>query len=243
MQELSKYFKSETREISRSEITPADYNPRTISKEARALIKQSIKANGVIGGMVWNEYTGNLVSGHQKLAILDELQKYDPDTKENDYLLKVEVVQVDEKREKELNIFFNSPSAQGEWDYDKLHDLIGDIDYKAAGLTEQDLQLIGADIGVSSEFEDEASEDLEDLMAPVRQQRERSAEERKADIKAKKEKSMEGVGDKVSDMNSYVVLNFENYKNKSQFMLRFGFPASEKFVKGELFSEMIERVE
>ena len=241
--QVSKYFKSETREISRSEITPADYNPRTISKEARALIKQSIKTNGVIGGMVWNEYTGNLVSGHQKLAILDELQKYDSDTKENDYALKVEVIQVDEKREKELNIFFNSPSAQGEWDYDKLHDLIGDIDYKSAGLTEQDLQLIGFDVGVASDVEEDLAQDIDLLQAPVRQERQVSVEERKADIKAKKEKSMEGVEDKVADMNSYVVLNFQSYKNKSQFMLRFGFPAAEKFVNGELLDSIVERTD
>lgn len=243
MQELSKFFRSETREILRSEITPAEYNPRTITKEARALIKQSIRANGVIGGMVWNEQTGNLVSGHQKLSILDELQKYNPQTKENDYLLKVEIIQVSEKVEKELNVFFNSPSAQGEWDYDKLHDLIGDIDYKSAGLTEQDLQLIGFDIDIASQEEDNIAQELDSLHAPIREQRERSAEERKADIKAKKEKSMEGVEDKVSDMNSYVVLNFENYKQKSQFMLRFGFPPMEKFINGNLFSEMVERID
>ena len=226
MSELSKYFtKSETREILRSEITPAEYNPRVITKEARAALKKSIKANGVLGGMIWNEYTSNLVSGHQKLSILDELNNYNPETHENDYLLKVEVIQVDDKKEKELNIFFNNPSAQGEWDYDKLKDLLPDIDYKSAGLTDEDLSMIGFNINISTDIEDSIADELEELQAPVRQEKERSREEKKA------------------EMNSYVVLNFESYKNKSAFMLRFGYPPMEKFIKGEDFETKVERID
>jgi ParB-like chromosome segregation protein Spo0J len=243
MSELSKYFKSETREISRSEITPADYNPRTISKEARAALKKSIKANGVIGGMVWNEYTSNLVSGHQKLSILDELNNYDPGTHENDYLLKVKVIQVDDKKEKELNIFFNNPSAQGEWDYDRLRDLLPDIDYKSAGLTDEDLSMIGFDINIATDVEESISDELEELNAPIRQEKERTREEKKAEMKQKKEKVLSQAEDKVSDLNSYVVLNFESYKNKSAFMLRFGYPVMEKFIKGEDFETKVERID
>lgn len=244
MSELSKYFqRSETKEILRSEISPADYNPRVISKEARAALKASIKKNGVVGGMVWNEYTSNLVSGHQKLSILDELHKYNPDTNESDYSLKVEVIQVDDKTEKELNIFFNNPSAQGEWDYDKLKDLLPDIDYKSAGLTDEDLTMIGFDINISTDIEDSISDELEQLQSPVRQEKERSREERKADMKEKKEKALSQAEDKMADMKSYVVLNFESYKNKSAFMLRFGLPPMEQFIKGEDFEQKIERVE
>ena len=236
---LNKYFKSETREILRSEISPADYNPRKISKEARTSLKQSIKKYGVVGGMVWNEYTGNLVSGHQKLSILDELNKY-PET---DYKVKVEVIQVDDKTERELNVFFNSPNNQGVWDYDKLAELIPDIDYKAAGLTDEDLQLIGVDFSTQTDGEREIAEGIDELYAPIKEQKERSKEERMADIKAKKDRVKEEVKDKVLDLNSYVVLNFNSYKEKSAFMLRFGFEPMEKFIVGNLFQEMIERVE
>jgi hypothetical protein len=241
MQELNKYFKSETREILRSEITLAEYNPRVITKEARQSLKQGLKKYGVIGGLVWNEYTGNLVSGHQKLSILDELNKYDP--RNNDYKVKVEVIQVDEKTEKELNIFFNNPNTQGQWDYEKLADLLPDIDYKNAGLTDEDLQLIGFDVGVKTEDEETLAGEIDSLMDPVRQEKERTKEEKKADIKAKKDKVLQETEDKVADMNSYVVLNFDSYNAKSAFMLRFGFPPLEKFIKGELFQDMIEKVE
>ena len=169
-----------------------------------------MKKYGVVGGLVWNEYTGNLVSGHQKLSILDELNKYP----ENDYQVKVEVIQVDDKTERELNIFFNNPNSQGVWDYDKLAELVPDIDYKAAGLTDEDLQLIGVDFSTQTEGEREIAEGIEDLYAPIKEQKERSKEEKRADIKAKKDKVNEEVKDKVADLNSYVVLNFNSYKEK-----------------------------
>lgn len=61
-----------------------------------------------------NKRTGlTVVSGHQRLSVMDELQKYDPTTKENDYKIRVDVIDVDEKQEKELNILCNNPNAQG----------------------------------------------------------------------------------------------------------------------------------
>jgi hypothetical protein len=48
--------------------------------------------------------------------------------------------------------------------------------------------------------------------------------------------------EKAKDITSYIVLNFDSYENKSAFMRRFGFDRKEQFIKGELFSEMIERI-
>ena len=234
---LSKHFKSETREIMRSEIIPAPYNPRVINKDERNTLKSGIKRYGVVGGFVWNELSAHLVSGHQKLSILDELHKYDPKTKENDYSVKVEVIYVDDKTEKELNILLNNPHAQGEWNYDKLAELIPDIDYKNAGLTDEDMQLIGIDI--VSEVERDIEDDLDSIGAPLTMEK----EQRKAEIKAKKERVQQGVDEKVGNIESYVVVNFDSYKEKSAFMLRFGFSPTEKFINGNLFSEMIERVD
>ena len=136
----NKIKQSETRVLKRSEITPSYYNPRTISDEARKALKKNIKENGIIGGMVWDEQTGNLVSGHQKLNIADEVNKYEAG--KNDYEIKVEVINVDLKKEKELNIFFNSKAVQGEMDYKKLAQIFPDIDADLAGLDEVDLSMI-----------------------------------------------------------------------------------------------------
>lgn len=140
-------MQAETREVHRSEITLAAYNPRKISEEARKQLKANLKRVGLMGGIVWNETTGNLVSGHQKVGIMDELNKYNPQTHENDYKLRVEVVHLSEKEEKEQNLFMNNRAVQGEFDDDMLIRLLGDIDYKNAGFNSFDMEMLGiADI-------------------------------------------------------------------------------------------------
>jgi len=71
--------------------------------------------------LVWNKRTGRLVSGHQRLGILDELEGG------SDYKLQVAAIDVDEREEKRLNVFLNNPEAMGEFDIDGLEDLVADI--------------------------------------------------------------------------------------------------------------------
>lgn len=247
MSELSKYFTSETIEIQRSDINLADYNPRSISGETRKKLKQNIKKNGLLGGLVYNLRTKTLVSGHQRISVLDELNNY-PD---NDYLVKVEAIDVDEQREKELNVWFNNTSVQGQWDYDMLAQIIPDIDYKNAGLTDEDLQLIGIDFTMQTEAERRITDDINNLIAPVQDQKEAvkqakkelSQAEKIAHNKEVKAQVMQDAQEKAENMESYVMISFDTYKAKSEFMERFGFDKREKFVKGELFENMIERVD
>lgn len=75
--ELSKYIKSESVELNRSAIHFADYNPRKLSDESRKTLKRGIKKFGLVGGIVVNKRTGlTVVSGHQRLSVMDELQKF-----------------------------------------------------------------------------------------------------------------------------------------------------------------------
>lgn len=136
-------MQAETREVHRSEITLAAYNPRKITEEARKKLKANLKRVGLMGGIVWNENTGNLVSGHQKIGIMDELNNYNPKTNENDYKLRVEVVHLSEKEEKEQNLFMNNRAVQGEFDDDMLIRMIGDIEYENAGFTSFDMEMLG----------------------------------------------------------------------------------------------------
>jgi len=178
--ELQQYFEfSEVMEVLRSEIHPAEYNPRTITPEARKLLKRSIKLFGVVGGIIVNKQTGyTIVGGHQKVDVLDELNKYDKETHENDYKLRVEVVDVDIKTEKEINLTLNNPNVTGEFNYDKLRELVPDIDYKNAGLTEADLSMIGVDYLFKTEKENDLSNALNDLMAPSEEQHRQEVAER-----------------------------------------------------------------
>ena len=237
---INKFFKSESLEVQRSEIHLADYNPRTISDEARKSIKRGIKKYGLLGGLIVNKRTGmRLVSGHQRLSVMDELNKF-PD---NDYTIRVDVIDVDQTQEKELNILLNNPNAQGQWDFDALRKLIPDIDYKDAGLTEEDLNLIGVDFMLQTEEENSLADSLNELMLPVQEKKEAEKEEKKEHRKQVKEEVKKAAQEKAKDLDAYVMLSFDTFEAKSAFMQRFGYDQYEKFLKGEVFSEQVERVE
>ena len=86
--ELNKYFKSQSIELLRSSIHLAGYNPRTISEEAKKSLKRGIKKYGLLGGIIVNKRTGmTVVSGHQRLAVMDDLNKFP----NNDYTIRVAV--------------------------------------------------------------------------------------------------------------------------------------------------------
>jgi hypothetical protein len=230
MSELSKYFKSQTVEVQRSVIRMANYNPRKITEKAQAAIKRNLKSVGLLGGLVWNEHTGNLVSGHQRLTILDILQKYDG-TPATDYLVKVEKVNLDEKTEKEQNIFMNSQSVQGEFDNDILAGLLNEIDANLAGLDENDINLIIAESPVF-DFGDneEVKSDIKAMEKPY--------EERKQMIKDMKAAQKEALETKFEG-EPYFTMSFDSFENKAEFLERFGFNPSDKFIKGEIFAEKI----
>lgn len=240
----NKYFTSDIVELKRSQIHPADYNPRKISNEGKSALKRSIKNFGVLGGIVVNRRTGNtIVSGHQKVYILDILNDY-PD---KDYSLRVEVVDYDEKKEKEANCALNSPNVGGEYDYDKLRELIPDIDYKDAGLTEQDLDIIGVDVNFQTEEENNIADELETLMEPVREERQAEVAQKQAEraekvahMKQVKQEVKEAATKAAANMDAYLMLSFDNWEAKKEFCEKFGFNPDEKFLKGEVFSEKIE---
>ena len=242
----NKYFTSDIVELKRSQIHPADYNPRKISNEGKSALKRSIKNFGVLGGIVVNRRTGNtIVSGHQKVYILDILNDY-PD---KDYSLRVEVVDYDEKKEKEANCALNSPNVGGEYDYDKLRELIPDIDYKDAGLTEQDLDIIGVDFHFQTEEENTIADELDTLMEPVREKRQAEVAQRQAEraekvahMKQVKEEVKQAATKAAANMDAYLMLSFDNWEAKVEFCEKFGFNPEEKFLKGEVFSEKIENL-
>ena len=122
------YEKFDVIEIDRSDIHFADYNPRMIDKEAEKRLRNNIKTVGLIAPIVWNKTSGNIVSGHQRVKQLDKLHKG------SDYRLKVAAVDLDEKTEKEQNLFMNNASAQGEFEFSMLGDMLkSGIDAMAAG--------------------------------------------------------------------------------------------------------------
>ena len=198
-----------------------------------------------------NQATGyTIVGGHQKVSVLDELNKYNEVTHENDYTLRVELINVDEKTEKSLNIALNNPNIGGQWDYDALARLVPDIDYQDAGLTAADLNMIGCDFLLQTEEENSIANALEDMMAPVTEQKEaekaaRQLEraEKVAHMKDVKQQVKEQAQETAANMDAYLMLSFDTWEAKAAFCERFGYDPNMKFIKGEVFDNQVERVE
>lgn len=110
----------ETREVHRSLLVNAPYNPRVITETEKKKLRKILERNGLVSPITWNERTGHIVGGHQRIAILDSLMG----TK--DYSLDVAVIDVDESREKELNIAMNNTVAMGSFDLEGLRNILED---------------------------------------------------------------------------------------------------------------------
>ena len=102
-----------------AELLPADYNPRKDLKPGDAeyeKLKRSIEQFGYVEPVIWNKTTGRVVGGHQRLKVLMDMGLTEVDCV---------VVEMDEAKEKALNIDLNKIS--GDWDKDKLALLIADL--------------------------------------------------------------------------------------------------------------------
>ncbi|REC31334.1 DNA modification methylase [Enterococcus pseudoavium] len=104
-----------------SDLKPADYNPRVDLKPGMPefeKLSRSIEEFGFIDPPIFNERTGNLIGGHQRVAVASYLGGYDE--------IEVSVVDLPLKKEKTLNVALNK--ITGRWDEEKLAILLKDID-------------------------------------------------------------------------------------------------------------------
>jgi hypothetical protein len=122
---LSPLQKFETRDIHRREIKNAPYSPHFITPERREKLLASLKEFGLVNSLVWNPRTGNLVSGNKRLGIIDDLSATG-----DDYSLTVNVVDLDEDREKALSVILNHGALQGEFDDVMLAGLVAELEEK-----------------------------------------------------------------------------------------------------------------
>lgn len=102
-----------------ADLLPADYNPRKDLKPGDAeyeKLKRSIEQFGYVEPVIWNKTTSRVVGGHQRLKVLMDMGMAEVDCV---------VVEMDEDKEKALNIALNKIS--GDWDKDKLALLIADL--------------------------------------------------------------------------------------------------------------------
>lgn len=199
---LSKYQRFEVMTINRQQIKKAPYNPRIIDKNAKDRLKQNLKKHGLVETLVWNKRTGVLVSGHQRLDILDSLER------SGNYELQVSVVDVDETEEKSLNVVLNNPGMQGEWDLEKLKDL--KIDFKDLGFVESEV-----DYMFGSQFS-ALFQDSERVIA--------------TEEKIKEIKNVRAGNDSGEAPNFFVTVVCADNQQREDFLREIGIPINEKFI-------------
>jgi len=114
------------------DLKPAPYNPREIGKIAAAGLGKSLDAFGDISGIVWNARTGNLVSGHQRVAQLRKrsaklvTDSGTPRVVCGDREFPVRIVDWDMEFEKAANLEANNDKIQGEFN-DNLAVVLKDV--------------------------------------------------------------------------------------------------------------------
>ena len=115
------------------ELRPADYNPRKELKPGDPefeKLKRSIQEFGYVEPILVNTRNNTVVGGHQRLSVLKHLGVTEVDCV---------IVDIDEQKEKALNIALNKIS--GAWDDDKLTALLKQLD-----LSGYDTALTGFDL-------------------------------------------------------------------------------------------------
>lgn len=224
---IMKIKQSETVIIKRSEINFAPYNPRTESKEVVQSLIKNFKKVGFLGGIIWNARTGNLVGGHKRVQAMDIINKYSDG---NDYEIKVEKVDIDDKTEKSQNYYLNNKKHQAKTDYEKLAVMIEEIDLDIAEIDEEDITVIEA---VVPDFYFGNNEQVLQDIAELN----KTTEDRKKEIRDLKKTFKENVG--LKNLPTHFTIVFDDYEEKAQFLSGLGIGEDKTIIKGKEFVQLL----
>ena len=137
-----------------ADMNRAAYNPRVDLQpddEEYQAIERSLKRHGLVQPIVWNRRTNTVVSGHQRLTVLEA---------QGETEVTVSVVDLDDIQEKELNVALNK--ITGEWDDDKLSVILNELGDEATdtGFTLPEIDVLRDEL--KSYFDDVTAPDEEE---------------------------------------------------------------------------------
>ena len=230
-----KIKQSDILEVMRSQINLNPYNPKRHSDKKILEQKKNLLRMGLMGGITWNRKSGNLIDGHRRIKAMDLHYGYDG-TSVTDYSVKVSVVDLDKKQEKEQMTYMALGNTKA--DYSLIAEYLPDIDAVAAGIDDYDLSQIRSFIPTLEEIQVESFDDLisnneEDKPVP-------SDEEKKAKIKDAKQKQKDAIIQKAAYLDAYITISFDSEEEKQAFCDFVGVSIQDKFVKGSTVMNAFE---
>lgn len=196
--------------IDRRQIKNADYNPRVITPKAKEKLKKFLQKRGLLAPITWNKRTGNIVGGHKRLACLDALMGSDA------YTIRVAAVDLDDKNERESNVFLNNKEAQGDWDLEALEKMIREdnLDIEEAGFDLSDIYALLGDSPLA-----DSADKLAEMSDKLRDAR---------DVMDKMRKSNASL----DDLSYYAVVVFKSSEDREQFNEAIGVSPEQYYIDG-----------
>lgn len=241
---------SKTTTIMRSQINMNPLNPKRHTEKAIALQKKNFQKVGYLGGITFNASTGNLIDGHRRLASLDACMSYDG-TPESDYEVKVELVDFDEKTEKEQMTYMALGNTRA--DFDLIAPYINDIDYNSIGLAQEELSAIFALVPKSEAVELSSFDDMIMSYTPKEeatlQEHSNSIDIDRSEspqisnteaVKQSKAEVKEKAMERALNQNAYITLSFSSHNAKADFCALLGIDEMESYAKGEEVLQLIQ---
>lgn len=138
--------KMKIEKIKLTDLVPANYNPRQISKEEKKKLENSINNFGIVEPILINLSNNRIIGGHQRFDVL-----FDQHLLDNNIYAEVNLLRLNESygwvfpdndknlesedMEKALNLVLNRVS--GDWNEEKLHQVFNDL--QESGFNQMDL--------------------------------------------------------------------------------------------------------
>lgn len=261
--EIKRLKESVNKVIKRSQIKFNELNPKHHTDDAIRKQLKNFKKYGFDGGIVWNKRDGRLLAGHLRIKAMDLYYKYDDGTYENDYDVRVEVVDYDKKTALE-QMTYMSGINDTKPDYNKIAVYADDIDLSSAGFTDDDikqLKLLQDDL--SKPVEDITNDDdmflseeseaavnvkpvtelpkVEQTNDEIVEQHENKPKMTAEEVKAQKEHCNNVAQNRWEGIDTFIMIDFANAEQKAMFCDLLGkIPQSNMRITGDEILSMIE---
>lgn len=221
MQKKTKYQKCNTQIIDRAGIKNAPYNPRKMPKAAMKKLRENLNRVGLLTPITVNKNTMNIVSGHQRLACVDALEK------SQNYSLEVSFVDLTDKEEMEQNIFFNNQFVQGDWDLELLEQVLKQCEMvENTGFDKTDLDMMLKETESIFDVKNAYGETQEDL-------------EKIKDIQKSRKEYKEKIGTE-NDPEFFLIVIFKDRDRRKDFLDLIDCPEYDKYLDGEYLFKYVE---